>query len=425
MPLRVFVFVHSPWRCGGHHAAGGLGPTLHGHGTLHQRSVLHNKNEHHFRVCLPQRQVSSGGDYWKWSAQYCTITGRAQTGSDPLTGVTLSASNSGGTVTTGPDGYYSLSVPVGWSGTVTPSLAGIVFSTPPRSYDNILSSTSDQDYISDWVIPIPGTASSPAYSSVSPFTVAYSGASDDYRLAKVELWYRKGAAGAWTDSGLAATGGSGSFAFSPYGDDVYYFDLVAVDLAGNRSAPASGDGDCHTTCDSTAPVINSVLVSPPMAARASNVTVTVDVADYFGVTQVTANGVALANTSGTIWSGAIPADASLGLHAVTVVVTDAAGNSTTDSTQSYKTARLLTIANRDLAAYLPEGSAAAYLFSVFGRVTRIDADTFEVSDGSQTPIHISYTAHGLQTGDYAIARGIWSPTSYPPTLNASSVTEVQ
>lgn len=377
------------------------------------------------RTIYTQRQVSSGGDYWKWSAQYCTITGHARTGSGPLAGVTLSASNSGGTVSTGTDGYYSLSVPVGWSGTVTPSKAGIVFSTAPRSYASIQSSIADQDYISDWVLPVPGTASSPAYSNTSPVNITYSGASDDYGLAGVELWYRKGATGSWAHSGLLSPGESGSFAFVPYGDDVYYFDLVAVDLAGNRSAPASGEGDCHTIYDTTPPLISSVSVSPPMVPRGNEVSLVVDATDSFGVSRVAANGIELVNTSGSIWCGVIPAEASLGQHPVTVLVTDAAGNSTTDSAQSYKTARLFTIANRDLVNSLPEGSASTYLFSAFGRVTRIDADTFELSDGSQTTIQVSYPSHGLQTGDYAVARGIWSPTSSPPTLNAASVTRVQ
>jgi len=377
------------------------------------------------RTTYVQRQVQSGAGYWKWGAQYCTITGYARTGSGPLGGVTLSASDDGGSVTTGADGYYSISVPLGWSGTVTPSKQGIVFSTPARSYDSIQSSAADQDCISDWVLPVPGTASSPAYSKANPFSVAYSGASDDCGLAKVELWYRRGAAGSWTDSGLAAAGASGSFGFSPTGDDTYYFDLVAVDLVGNRSAPASGDGDCHTIFDSTAPVINSASVSPPMASRGSDVSVAVDVTDNVGVTEVTANGIALTNTSGSIWSGGIPAEASLGPHPVAVIATDAAGNSTTDATRSYTTARLLAITNRDLAAYVPGGPAATYLFAVFGRVTRVDADVFLVSDGSKTPIRVSHPAHGLQTGDYAVARGIWSPVSNPPALDASSVTKLQ
>ena len=203
------------------------------------------------RTIYAQRQaLSGGGDYWKWSGQFVTITGYALTGSGPIMGASISAGSDGGSTTTGVDGYYSLSVPVGWSGTVTPYKEGIVFSTPPRSYNNIQSSTAAQDYISDSVPPLAGTASSPARAN-APFRVSYSGASDDYALARVDLWYRIGAGGLWTDSGLSSTGAGGGFTFAPDGDGIYYFDLVAVDSVGNRSAPASGDGDCHTIYDST------------------------------------------------------------------------------------------------------------------------------------------------------------------------------
>jgi len=104
--------------------------------------------------------------------------------------------------------------------------------------------------------PHPGTASSPQYARATPIVVTYSGAFDvgPSGLKKVELWYKKGAGGAWTNSGLTQTGGSGSFNFlGVSGDALYYFDLVAEDNAANRSPDASGDGDCSTTYDATPP----------------------------------------------------------------------------------------------------------------------------------------------------------------------------
>jgi RHS repeat-associated protein len=95
--------------------------------------------------------------------------------------------------------------------------------------------------------PIPGTASSPSHVTSSPINVTYSGAWDDISgLKEVELWYRKGPAGTWTYSGSYRTGASGSFSFAVTEEDIYYFDLVAEDNAGNRSAPASGYGDTKT-----------------------------------------------------------------------------------------------------------------------------------------------------------------------------------
>jgi len=104
--------------------------------------------------------------------------------------------------------------------------------------------------------PVAGTATSSQYAGTTPIVVNYSGASDvgPSGLKKVELWYKKGAGGTWTNSGLTQTVGSGSFNFSGVsGDDVYYFDLVAEDNASNRSADAAGDGDCSTTYDTAPP----------------------------------------------------------------------------------------------------------------------------------------------------------------------------
>jgi hypothetical protein len=52
----------------------------------------------------------------------------------------------GGQVTSGPNGGYTLSVPAGWNGTVTPSHACYTFVPPSRSYINLLTNQSTQDF---------------------------------------------------------------------------------------------------------------------------------------------------------------------------------------------------------------------------------------------------------------------------------------
>ncbi len=113
------------------------------------------------------------------------------------------------------------------------------------------SDVKSADYLIDLTPPVPGTADSPQYASTSPITVTYSGASDSGSgLKKVELWYKKNSGGTWSNTNLTPEIGiSGSFSFIPSPANepaVYYFDLVAEDNAGNRSANPSGDGDCHT-----------------------------------------------------------------------------------------------------------------------------------------------------------------------------------
>ena len=179
------------------------------------------------------------------------------------------------------------------------------------------------------------------------------------------------------------------------------------------------------TLDTSPPIISLVSVSPPMAAGGDLVRVAVDVTDNVAVTGVTANGTALTYFGGSSWSGDIPADPLLGLHTVTVAARDAADNIATDSSQSYRTAQLLGITNRNLSRDVLAGSAAEYLFATWGRVTWIDADTFDLNDGSGTPIRVIKSDHGLEADDFAIARGIWSLSASPHTLNASHVTQIQ
>jgi len=116
--------------------------------------------------------------------------------------------------------------------------------------------------IADTNAPVPGTATSPAATNASPIIVSYTGASDTggSALDHVELWYKKNAVGTWLNSGLTQTGASGSFSFTGMaGTDRYYFALVAVDGAGNRSPAVSGAGDCSTDYTGLLTQINLVL----------------------------------------------------------------------------------------------------------------------------------------------------------------------
>jgi hypothetical protein len=68
-------------------------------------------------------------------------------GNTGLGGVTLSYTNGVPmTATSALDGSYSFSVPSGWSGTVTPTLAGFHFSPDHRDYTNISANQPNQNY---------------------------------------------------------------------------------------------------------------------------------------------------------------------------------------------------------------------------------------------------------------------------------------
>ena len=70
---------------------------------------------------------------------YFSIFGNAGVG-----GATLSYT--GGSVSADSSGNYSIAVPTGWSGTVTPSKPGYVFSPPNRTYSNVTTDQLAQNY---------------------------------------------------------------------------------------------------------------------------------------------------------------------------------------------------------------------------------------------------------------------------------------
>ena len=63
-----------------------------------------------------------------------------------IEGVTLTFSNSGGKTVTGPYGYYSHVVNIGWSGTAAPTKSEYTFEPGFLSYPGVTSPHSDQDY---------------------------------------------------------------------------------------------------------------------------------------------------------------------------------------------------------------------------------------------------------------------------------------
>jgi hypothetical protein len=76
-----------------------------------------------------------------------TISGYVRdAGGDGVSGVTVTFSDGGGSVSTDGNGFYSCEVPSGWSGTVTPSKGGYAFEPWSRSYNGVRFDTPDQNY---------------------------------------------------------------------------------------------------------------------------------------------------------------------------------------------------------------------------------------------------------------------------------------
>jgi len=86
------------------------------------------------------------------------ISGVVTGGGVPLSGVLLTFTGLG-SVTTNASGAYTMFVPSGWSGTVTPSAAGYTFSPPSRSYPAVTSDQPNQDYAAASALPASVTLS--------------------------------------------------------------------------------------------------------------------------------------------------------------------------------------------------------------------------------------------------------------------------
>ena len=87
-----------------------------------------------------------GGDYVASRVRTVPISGWVSQVGSGVGGVTLTLNNGVGNATTDSDGYYLVFVPMGWSGTATPSKEGVVFEPPDRTYVDVNAARTDQDY---------------------------------------------------------------------------------------------------------------------------------------------------------------------------------------------------------------------------------------------------------------------------------------
>jgi predicted outer membrane repeat protein len=97
------------------------------------------------------RPQGAGCDIGAYEFLEYTISGAINIG-----GVTLYSSV--GMVTSDENGNYSLSVPYGWGGTITPYKSGYLFTPESRSYNNIQSDQSNQNFTAERLFTISGNA---------------------------------------------------------------------------------------------------------------------------------------------------------------------------------------------------------------------------------------------------------------------------
>jgi hypothetical protein len=83
------------------------------------------------------------------------VSGTVLLGTSGLAGVTMAGLP--GNPVTDSDGHYTATVPPGWSGTVTPTLAGYSFTPPTRTYSNLEADRVAEDYTAVGPVSVSGT----------------------------------------------------------------------------------------------------------------------------------------------------------------------------------------------------------------------------------------------------------------------------
>ena len=128
--------------------------------TTYAPSTLEPSKEYFWKISAIDIHDNIGAEsevrsFVTFEGQGPVISGYIRTSSGTgISGAALSFSNNGGSVTTNGSGYYSNTVPYGWSGTVTPSLNGYSFSPSSNSYENVTADQSNENFTGTPISPV-------------------------------------------------------------------------------------------------------------------------------------------------------------------------------------------------------------------------------------------------------------------------------
>lgn len=190
----------------------------------------------------PNPGTASSPEYASTSPFTVTYSGATDTGGSGLNYVALLAKRGTGSwintgmTSTGDSGSFNF-VP-------DPEYANATYYFGLQAFDNDGNQSDtpfgsgDTSTIYDSQNPTIETITVPASVTEAPFVITYENAVDTgiAGLLGVELWYRIGEEGEWINSGLLGLSADGAFEFEfPDEPGLYYFDLIAVDMAGNKS----------------------------------------------------------------------------------------------------------------------------------------------------------------------------------------------
>jgi len=251
------------------------------------------------------------------------------------------------------------------------------------------------------VPPASRVSSLPGFTNLDPYAIPYT-AQDNANasgVAYVQLWYRAGTTGAYTEYTTAQNPlGHWTSATIPFdarsaaGDSYYEFYTVAVDHAGNVEASPTSP-DANVTIDTTSPTLTINDPLPGALLNSSSVTVSWQATDTLsgvaGYAASTDGGAFVATAGG---GSVVLSGLGEGVHQVTVRATDQAGN-VAEQNRSFTVdtmAPVLTITDPTSGVYL-HSDGYTFHWTAYDNTTGIDHFVVRLDDGTPYTITESLT----------------------------------
>ncbi len=166
----------------------------------------------------------------------------------PVEGVLVSADSGGGSDTTDVNGYYEVTVPDDWSGTVTPTKPEYTSTPTSRPYSSVIADIESQNYTAIYTPDLTPPSPDPMTWAVVPYATGTTSISMEATTATdisgVEYYFTC-TAGGCNDSGWQASTTYEDTGLLP--DTTYTYTVTASDLTINYNATAASDPANATT----------------------------------------------------------------------------------------------------------------------------------------------------------------------------------
>ena len=164
----------------------------------------------------------------------------SSSGGVAISGATVSANYGGGSDTTDSNGYYELTVPYNWSGTVTPSKSGFGFTPSSKSYSNVTNDDSEEDYTGGDIVPPGNVSSFTAVAGETQVRLTWSNPGDS-DFSGVKIMRKTGGYPSNKDDGTQVYDGSGTEKFDTglSNGTKYYYKAFSYDTSGNYASGSS------------------------------------------------------------------------------------------------------------------------------------------------------------------------------------------